>query len=278
LGTWYPMGGMYKIIEAMTAVAKAQGVEFVTGAAVNEIEVREGAAQGVRCNGHYFEADVVVGGADYHHVEQELLAPEYRTYDQRYWDTRVMAPSSLIFYLGINKRLDNLQHHNLFFDEDLDAHASEIYETPRWPSRPLFYVCCPSKTDASVAPPGCENLFILMPVASGLPDSEEVRERYFELIITRLERLTGQRMQSSIVFKRSYCIDDFRTDYNAYKGNAYGLANTLRQTALFKPAIRSRKVKNLFFTGQLTVPGPGMPPSLISGQVAANEILKTLEQ
>ena len=277
LGTWYPMGGINKIVEAMTAIAKSLGVEFITNTAVNEIEVRNSTAMGVKSNGHYFEAEVVIGGADYHHIEQELLAPAYRTYDRRYWDTRVMAPSSLIFYLGVNTRLNNLQHHNLFFDEDLGLHAQEIYEHPKWPSRPLFYVCCPSKTDETIAPQGCENIFILIPIASGLKDSESMREEYFEIVMNRLERLVGQQIKQHVVYKRGYCIDDFKKDYHAFKGNAYGLANTLRQTAIFKPLMRSKKVSNLFYTGQLTVPGPGVPPSLISGQVVANEVLKTIK-
>jgi phytoene desaturase len=162
----------------------------------------------------------------------------------------------------------------LFFDEDFGVHAKEIYNDPKWPTAPQFYISCPSKTDPNVAPEGCENLLILIPVATGLDDEETIREKYFELIMERLEKITGERIKDHIVFKRSYAHNDFISDYNAFRGNAYGLANTLMQTANLKPGILNKKVKNLFYTGQLTVPGPGVPPSIISGQVVARELIK----
>ncbi|MFT2010912.1 phytoene desaturase family protein [Pontibacter sp. 13R65] len=274
LGTWYPMGSMYRIVEGMMQLAEEKGVRFLFNQDVKQIEVSQGVATGVVTINNRFEADVVVASADYHHVEKQLLPKTYQSYSDKYWDERVMAPSSLIFYLGINKRLQNLNHHNLFFDEDFGPHAREIYTDPKWPTKPLFYVSAPSVTDASVAPAGCENLFVLIPVAPGLTDTDEVREKYYHLVMERLEQLTKQEIRSSVVYKRSYAHHDFETDYNAFKGNAYGLANTLMQTALFKPALKSKKVNNLYYTGQLTVPGPGVPPSLISGQVVAKEIVK----
>ncbi len=183
-----------------------------------------------------------------------------------------MAPSSLLFYLGVGKKLENLRHHNLFFDEDFHAHAVEIYDEPRWPSKPLFYVSVPSVTDASVAPEGMENLFVLIPLAPGLEDSNELREKYYDIVMERLERHTHQNIREHVVYKRSYAHQDFMHDYHAFKGNAYGLANTLLQTAFLKPKLRSKKVGNLFYTGQLTTPGPGVPPSLISGEVVAKEV------
>ncbi|PSR52218.1 phytoene desaturase [Adhaeribacter arboris] len=274
LGTWYPMGGMYKIVEGMVALAKEQGVQFRFNQNVQQIKVKDKRAHQVVTDTSVFEADIVLAGADYHHVEQQLLTPELRSYTESYWEQRILAPSSLLFYLGINKRLQNLTHHNLFFDEDFGPHAREIYEDPKWPEKPLFYVSAPSQTDASVAPDGCENLFILIPVAPGLTDNEIIREHYYQLVMDRLEKLTGQTIRDAVVVKRSYAHADFIRDYNAFKGNAYGLANTLMQTAILKPGLKSKKVKNLFYTGQLTVPGPGVPPSLISGQVVAEEIWK----
>jgi phytoene desaturase len=272
LGTWYPMGGMYKIVEGMEALAKVQGVEFYYNQEVTSFKTANGKINQVITATDTFAADIVVAGADYHHVEDQLLLPAQRSYSEDYWQKRVMAPSSLIFYLGINKRLNNLQHHNLFFDEDFEPHAREIYENPRWPTNPLFYVSAPSITDPSVAPPGCENIFILIPVAPDLEDTEATREKYYDLVMSRLERLTKQSVREHVVYKRSYAHQDFISDYHAFKGNAYGLANTLMQTAILKPGLKSKKVKNLYYTGQLTVPGPGVPPSLISGQVVAREI------
>lgn len=275
LGTWYPMGGMYKIVEGMLALAQELGVRVELGKEVRQIRVQNGRAHSVQTTDDLeYPADVVVGAADYQHIETRLLGAGERNYSDQYWATRTMAPSCLLFYIGLNKRLTGLRHHNLFFDEDFGRHAQEIYESPQWPEKPLFYVCAPSVTDPSVAPEGHENLFILIPVAPGLEDTPAIREHYYQLVMQRLERLTGQSILSAVCYKRSYAHADFVTDYHAFKGNAYGLANTLLQTAFLKPKLRNKHVSNLFYTGQLTVPGPGVPPSLISGQVVAREVAK----
>jgi len=274
LGTWYPMGGMTEIVKGMESLARSSGVEFITDSEVEKIHVNGNLAHKIQTSICSFPTDGVIGSADYHHIEQSLLDEEYRNYKESFWDKKTFAPSSLIFYIGVNRKLKNLIHHNLFFDTSMDAHSREIYEEPRWPENPLFYACCPSKTDPSVAPQGMENLFLLIPVAPGLKDSEEMREHYFQMVIKRMEQLCDETIMPHIVYKKSYCINDFVNDYNAYKGNAYGLANTLRQTAVLKPSMRNKKVKNMFYAGQLTVPGPGVPPALISGQVAAGELMK----
>ncbi|HSF53516.1 MAG TPA: phytoene desaturase family protein [Algoriphagus sp.] len=275
LGTWYPMKGMHEIIKGMVALAEEKGVKIRYSAEVEEIEVESGEAKRIRLkSGEIIHADVVVAGADYHHVDRHLLNPKYSNYSEKYWDNRVMAPSSLLFYLGVNKRLKNLRHHNLFFDEPLGPHADAIYINPRWPEKPLFYASVPSITDPTVAPEGMENLFLLIPLAPDLEDSEQVREKYYDIIMDRLEKITGQEIRSHVIFKRSYAHSDFKADYHAFKGNAYGLANTLLQTAILKPSLKNKKVKNLYYTGQLTVPGPGVPPSLISGGVVAREVMK----
>ncbi|MFT5833331.1 MAG: phytoene desaturase [Cognaticolwellia sp.] len=277
LGTWYPKGGMYKIIEGMVTLAEEVGVEFKYNQAVTDIVIPDEYANEVKTETDIFKADAVVAGADYHHVDQNILAPENRQYSDKYWNKRTMAPSSLLFYLGVNKKLDKLLHHNLFFDKDFKQHAYEIYEDPQWPSQPLFYVCVSSKTDESSAPEGCENVFVLVPLAPDLEDTEELREKYYNIVMDRLEDLTGQTVRDAVTYKRSYAHRDFKSDYNAFKGNAYGLANTLMQTAFLKPKLKHKKVKNLYFTGQLTTPGPGVPPSLISGQVVAGELYKEIK-
>ncbi|WP_075348850.1 phytoene desaturase family protein [Algoriphagus marinus] len=275
LGTWYPKGGMHEIIKGMVKLAEEKGVKIRYNSEVEEIEILNGVAHTVRLkSGERIKADIVVAGADYHHVDRHLVNPKYSNYSEEYWDKRVMAPSSLLFYLGVNKRLKNLRHHNLFFDEPLGPHADAIYKNPRWPEKPLFYASVPSITDPTVAPEGMENLFLLIPLAPDLEDSEEMREKYFDIIMERLERISGQEIRSHVVYKRSYAHSDFKSDYHAFKGNAYGLANTLTQTAILKPSLKNKKVKNLYYTGQLTVPGPGVPPSLISGYVVAKEVLK----
>jgi phytoene desaturase len=208
-------------------------------------------------------------------MDQVVLNSEDRSYSASYWDKRKMAPSCLLYYVGVNKRINNLLHHNLFFDTDFNLHSKEIYTTPCWPENPLFYASAPSKTDPSVAPDGCENLFLLIPIAPGLEgDSEELRDKYFEMILKRVEQQTGESILPHVIYKRSYSVKDFKEDYHAFKGNAYGLANTLDQTAILKPSLKSKKLKNLFYAGQLTVPGPGVPPSIISGKVAAAQVVK----
>ncbi len=278
LGTWYPMGGMYEVIRAMVRIAEEQGVKIITGSEVTAIDVKQGVATGVICGAVHYTADAVIATSDYHYTEQVLLPEQYRRYDEHYWGKRTMSPSALIYYLGVDRRLPGLLHHNLFFDEDFAVHAREIYSDPQWPSAPLFYVCAPSVTDPTVAPEGSENLFLLMPLAPGLQDTEEMRSRYFDIMIERLEQRIGMPIRDSIVVNRSYCIRDFEKDYHAYKGNAYGLANTLMQTAILKPKMRSAKVKNLLYAGQLTVPGPGVPPAIISGQIAARDLMKQLKK
>lgn len=277
-GTWYPMGGMHEIIKGMVALAEEKGVkvrlnEEVTGFTYDADRI----ATVITKHGSH-PADVVIGGADYHHIEDQLLGETYRNYSEKYWDSRVMAPSSLLFYLGVNRRIDKLVHHNLFFDEDFNQHAEEIYTHPKWPSKPLFYASAPSKTDDSIAPEGHENLFVLIPIAPDLEDSDELREKYYDIVMERLEKYVGHDVRSHVIYKRSFAVDDFKKDYHSFKGNAYGLANTLFQTAFLKPAIKNKKLKNLFYTGQLTVPGPGVPPSLISGLVVAKEATKWSRQ
>lgn len=277
LGTWYPEGGMYSVVEAMAKVAESNGAKIHLNSNVENIVVKDKSVIGLTINNKEILSDVVLGSADYNHVEQQLLPEEFRRYNKKYWDSRVMAPSSLLFFIGVNKRLLNLQHHNLFFDADFSKHAAQIYENPRWPDNPAIYVSCNTYTDPTVAPEGHENLVVLIPVAPGLKDSEDIREHFYDLVMERLERITNQEIESHVVYKKSYAHNDFIKDYNAFRGNAYGLANTLMQTAILKPALRNKKLKNLFYTGQLTVPGPGVPPAIISGHVVSNEILKYLK-
>ena len=275
LGTWFPKGGMYSIVDGMYRLANDLGVKFLFHQNVSEIKVINGKAKGVVVDGNLLEADVVISSADYHHTETKLLEPAYRTYSDDYWAKRVMAPSCLLYYVGLNKKLSNVPHHTLFFDTDFKKHGAEIYTHPQWPTDPLFYVSVTTVTDPSGAPEGYENMFFLIPVAADLNgDSEEVREQYFQQIVKRFEARTGETITSNIIYKKSFSVSDFKTEYNAFRGNAYGLANTLLQTANLKPSCKSKKVANLYYTGQLTVPGPGVPPALISGEVVAGLVHK----
>ncbi len=273
LGTFHPKKGMYQVILAMEHLAKELGVNIITDSPVDKINIEKGRAQSVICNNTTYNADIVLSGADYHHTET-LLDKAYRQYSEAYWEKKTFAPSSLLFYVGFDKKIENVEHHTLFFDVDFDVHANAIYDNPKWPEDPLFYASFPSKTDSSTAPENKEAGIFLIPLAPGLEDTKELREAYFNKIINRFEKVTSQTVINNILFKESFCVNDFIKDYNSYKGNAYGMANTLTQTAFLRPKLKSKKVKNLYFTGQLSVPGPGVPPSLISGKLVSELIIK----
>jgi phytoene desaturase len=274
LGTWYPMGGMSKVPEAMHALALELGVNFISSADVSQVELKNNQITKLIYDQGELPVDEVINSGDYHHFEQSVLPASHRVYSEKQWDKRTMSPSSLLFYVGLNKKIEGIEHHNLFFDCAFDAHAAEIYDQPAWPQHPLFYLCCPSKTDQSVAPEGQENLFFLIPVAPDMQSNEEIRNHYWNLLCDRLQERIGVDIRPHVVYKRSYAHEEFQSDYHSYKGNAYGLANTLMQTAFLKPKLKSSRINNLYYCGQLTVPGPGMPPGIISGQLAAREIIK----
>ena len=273
LGTWHPEGGMYEIVKAMHQLALELGVQFHTNCPVEKIRVEAGKAIGITTNSQQIDADFVLSGADYHHSET-LLDKQYRQYSEHYWDQRTFAPSSLLFYIGFDKKLENVEHHNLFFDTDFEQHTYDIYDNPKWPEAPLFYANFPSINDGTMAPEHCETGFFLIPIAPGLEDTPALRKQYFDLIMQRLEDRTNQKVKDGILFSDSFCVNDFIEKYNSYKGNAYGMANTLSQTAFLRPKLKSKEVDNLYFTGQLTVPGPGVPPSLISGKLVSELIVK----
>lgn len=272
LGTHYPEGGFGTVVKSMVKLAEEKGVIFHFNSAVEKIEIEHEEAKALLVNGKLFYCDAIVAASDYHHTESKLLPPKYRNYTEEYWSKKTFAPSSLIYYLGLTKKIPTLQHHTLFFDADFALHGTEIYTDPKWPTKPLFYACCASRSDHTIVPEGHESIFLLMPIAPGLNDDEATREKYFLRMMERLNQQCGEDLIPFIDYKKSYCVKDFVEDYNSYKGNAYGLANTLRQTAILKPKIRNKYIKNLFYAGQLTVPGPGVPPSIISGKIAANQV------
>ncbi len=273
LGTWHPEGGMYEVVKAMTTLAKSLGVTFVTDSAVDSIELNGNKVVGVKTKSKTISCDILLSGADYHHTET-LLPKKLRQYSEAYWDKKTFAPSALLFYVGFDKKLKNVAHHTLFFDTDFDEHAKTIYDTKEWAEKPLFYGSFPSITDNSVAPENKEAGIFLIPIAPDIEDTPEIRNHYFDQLIERIEKITGESIKNNILFKESYCVTNFKDDYNSYKGNAYGLANTLTQTHVLRPKLKSKKIENLYFCGQLTVPGPGVPPSLISGNIVSDLIFK----
>ena len=271
LGTWQPTNGFYDVVNAMISIGKSLGVKYHNNSNIDKIITHKSHATGINVNGKVINSDIVLSGADYNHTEK-LLPENLRQYSEKYWSKRVLAPSSLLFYLGFDKKLNNLAHHNLFFDTDFNLHSKEIYKNPKWPSEPLFYANFTSITNEHTAPKGCENGFILIPLAPGLKDTQELRDKYFNIVMDRIESITEQKIKKSIIYKKSFCVSDFVDEYNSYKGNAYGLANTLLQTSFLRPKLKSKLVKNMYFTGQLSVPGPGVPPAIVSGKLVADLI------
>ena len=273
LGTWHPKGGMYEVVKAMIALAESLDVKIHTNEEVKHIDVEGTKVNSVKTLKNAYECDILLSGADYHHTET-LLPNDLRQYSNDYWDKKTFAPSALLFYIGFNKKIKNVSHHTLFFDTDFDAHAKTIYDTKEWAEKPLFYGSFPSISDDTCAPDGKEAAIFLIPIAPDSEDSPEIREHYFNQLIDRIENITGESIKDDILFKESYCVQNFKDDYHSYKGNAYGLANTLTQTHVLRPKLKSKKVNNLYFCGQLTVPGPGVPPSLISGKIVSELIVK----
>ncbi len=277
LGTWYPKGGFNAVALGMAKLAKELGVEFLVNETVIKIENKGEYVTNVITDNGIFSADVVISGADYAHTEK-LLNPDLKNYSDEYWKKKVFAPSSFLYYVAFDRKVEKLLHHNLFFDTDFEKHAVEIYDEPQLPKKPLFYANFSSITEPELAPEGKEVGFFLIPVAVDLEDSQEIHDQYFDLIMNRIEQNTGVDLRKHVVFKKSFGVKDFKERYNSCRGNAYGLANTLLQTSILRPQIDNKKLKNLFYTGQLTVPGPGVPPALISGKVVTDYIFKKINR
>jgi len=278
LGVYYPKGGIHAIVRGLVKLCQEQGVRFLYDTEVKSILVREGKAVGVHTVQGDLEANKVVVNADYSHAELDLLSEEYRTYPRAYWEKAVWAPSMFIAYLGTSRKIPSLSHHNLYFSDAWDKHFYSIFQAPRWPEDPSFYLSCPSKTDPHAAPPDGENLFFLIPVAPGLPDADEFRESYFQRMLEKAETILGEKIQPYLRVKRLYSQRDFLSDYHAFKGTALGLSHTLRQTAIFRPPRRSRKVKGLYYTGHYPHPGVGVPSVFICSVITAEGMEKDLNE
>lgn len=274
LGVWYPCGGLGMLVQGFTRLAREQGVRFEFNTPVRKINVTNGHAAGVTTDKGDLKADIVLVNADYHHAETELLDEAFSTYPERYWQKKKMGPSAFLIYLGLRRKVPHLLHHNLYLDNSWHEHFHSIFVEPAWPDNPSYYVCCPSKTDGSVAPAGAENMFILVPVAPGIEDTDTIREKYYDKTISHLEKLIDYNLRNHIVVKRTFAHNNFKEAYNAYKGTALGMSHTLLQTAVFRPSHQSKKVKNLFYTGSYNHPGIGVPMVIISSQIVSEQIRK----
>ncbi len=274
LGEWYPNSGVRAVPSSLESMAKKYGVTIRLNAPVKTIIVENNIAQGVLLeNGEIINADIVVSNADVEHTDRKLLPKEYQTKSDRYWNSRVLAPSAFILYLGIKGKLPQMEHHNLVFPNDWQKGFDQIFKRPQWPEDPAFYVCMPSKTDKLIAPEGHENLFVLVPIASGLEYTEEFTTEYADKILDEIAKYYNiPDLKERIVVQHMYSVKDFIADYNAFKGTALGLAHTLGQTAIFRPNNVHKKIKNMFYVGAGTNPGIGMPICLISAELAYKRI------
>lgn len=274
LGVWYPKGGMGKLVESLVALAKEQGVTIKIESEVTGFDFDINNIKSVKTNKDTIDADYVVMNGDYAYSEMNLLPSHLQTYKKSYWEKRTIAPSAYILYLGINKKIKKLVHHNLFLENDWMSHFDEIFKKPKWPNSPSYYVCASSKTDPTVSPKGMENIFFLVPVAPGLDDNDQVRSMYFDKILSHFEELVDENIRDHIVVKRVFSHRDFSSLYHAYKGSALGLTHTLLQTAFFRPRMKSKKVKNLYYVGGYTHPGIGVPMVIIASEILRDEFRK----
>jgi phytoene desaturase len=277
LGVWYPdQGGISRVVEAIVDLAEEYGTQFKFSEEVKKIEVLGRKVWKVVTDKGEYKPDLIIANSDYPYTELELIDEPHRSYKEEYWSSRIIAPSALVLYVGIDKKLEKLEHHNLYLAEDWDEGFESIFNPKKadWPESPSYYVNVTSKSDSTVSPEGGETLFILVPLAPGLEDTPELREKYYKKIMNHLESLVGESIIGSEVTKRIFCVNDFKEDYNAYKGTALGLTHTLRQTALFRPSHHSKKIDNLYYTGHYTHPGIGMPMTIISSQILANLVKK----
>ena len=272
MGVWFPKGGIGKLVEAMHKIAEEQGANFIFNEPVEKILTENGKAIGVKTTKSEYKADIIVVNADYAWAELNLMQKKDRSYSEKYWEKRKIAPCAYLIYLGLDKQLKRFIHHNLYFHPNWEKHFDDIFKNPKWPDDFSYYVSCISKTDKTSAIKNGENVFVLIPVAPGLEDNEKIRQKYFDETIKHMEYLAGENIKDHIVVKRIFVHNDFSSRYNAYKGTALGLAHTLKQTAVFRPKHVSKKVKNLYYTGHYNHPGIGVPMVIISSQILANMI------
>ena len=288
----YPQGGFTRLIAVIAALAERHGARLHTGARVVRILTEEQASgrrpavTGVEAETdgtrRTIEADVVVGAADLHHLETELLPAGLQTHPEQAWRDRSPGPGAVLAMLGVEGRLPELPHHSLFFTTDWAANFGDIFGADaRVPDPASVYVCKPSETDPSVAPEGCENLFVLVPVpadpgiGSGGDDghgSEQV-ERAADAAIDQVASWAAiPDLRERIRVRHTVGPRDFATRYNAWQGGALGLEHTLRQSAFLRPGNVSAKVDGLLYAGASTVPGVGLPMCLISAELVLKRL------
>lgn len=273
---WYPMGGMGQIILGLKNLAKKNKVTIKTNSEVRAIIVKNGRATAVELvNNSKIECDLIINSSDYAHSDQNIVPTKYREYSKKYWQTRTYTVSTLLLYLGLDSKIPQLSHHTFYFQNDWNEHLNQTFIKKELPKNPCYYICTPSKSDPTVAPKGMENLFVLIPIGVDNPDASH--KKYVDHVISHIEKTLKTPLKKHILVKKVYAQKDFALDYNAYKGNAFGIAHTLDQSIFLRPRMRSKKITNLWFTGHYTQPGVGMPMAVISAQLVHQLITKAIK-
>jgi 1-hydroxy-2-isopentenylcarotenoid 3,4-desaturase len=279
-GVFYPQGGLYTVIEAIERLAKANGVEIHTSSPVTKILSQDGKAKGVLVGNQEYLADTVIASADLQFVETQLLDDKDRSLPQKWWDNKTPGPSAMLLYLGVKGKIEQLDHHTLLYTRDWAKNFAEVFKKADGksiiPNPASLYICMPSKTDASVAPEGYENIFVLVPIAAdpsiGRGGIDRAGDESFELEADRIIEQVANwceipDLAERIVVRRTMGPKNFEDELNAWSGTALGMAHTLTQSAFFRPKNYSKKVKNLFYTGHNTIPGIGLPMCLIGAEL-----------
>lgn len=274
-GVFYPQGGMYKLVTALTSIGQKLGVEYHYSKAVKAILYDDRKATGIELvDGTKVFADIVVSNADLHFSETKLLPSGLQTYPEKYWRKREAGPSAILLFLGVKGKLPNMEHHNLFFTQDWQGSFDQIFDKKSWPEHASMYACRPSKTDTTVAPKGHENLFVLVPGPAVAELSQEELQSLADRYIDQLAMMIGVAdLRKRIVTKQIFGPRDFAAEFNAWQGTALGLSHTLRQSAMFRPKNVSSKLHNLYYVGGTTVPGIGLPMCLIGAELVYKRII-----
>lgn len=276
-GVYYPRRGMLELVGSMERLGRSLGVAYHFNSPVKQIVLDGHQATGIELvNGERIAADLVISAADIHHTETKLLPPAARSYSEKYWQKRQPGPGALLVSLGIKGKLPNLQHHNLYFVNKWRENFAAIYETGTVPEHASLYVCNPSKTDPSLAPPGHENLFVLLPLPAGVALTPQQEAACVKKIVKILTEMTGESdLPKRIVSRLIYGPAQFGEQFNAWQYNAFGgESHLLRQSVMFRTRNRSKKVSNLYYVGAGTLPGIGLPMCLISAQLTYKRITR----
>ena len=278
-GVWFIKGGMYSLVEAMEKLFKELGGKIHTSSNVDEIIIKDNKAFGIKIGQEEIKSDVVLCNADFPYAMKSLIIDEAnrKKHTDKKIDNMDYSCSCLMFYLGINHKLDQLDLHNILFSDDFDGNIDDIFEG-RLPKDASMYFYRPTKLDESLAPKGQEILYILIPIPNLTHEdivwNEETINSYREKVFKKVETLPEMdNFRESIVYEKIYTPKDFESKFNTHNGATFGLAPTLLQSNYFRPQNKFKQIDNLYFAGSSVHPGAGVPIVLTSAKLAVENIL-----